>query len=120
MEPEISDSIKENELTDAAAAIIKSGHHHEDGSEVSITLFDEPGGIERKIIEDENAWRLKNREASQSPEVFAGNEEQKKIEPEERPKFPEQTKKQKTILAGCNCGQLFNATFSGQEPLRRA
>ena len=111
MDPEISDAIKEQEFREAAAAIIKSRHRHGDGSEASITL-EEADGIERRIIEEENSWKLKSQAANSSPDAFVESTRPKKIRTEEAQDFQAPERKPKTIVAGCNCGQLFNATFS--------
>ena len=111
MEPEISDATKEKEFREAAA-IIKSRHRHSDGSEVSLVPVEETDSIERRVIEEENLWKLKNQSAGPSPDVFAGSIEPGKVKAEETQEFPVQERKPKTVMAGCNCGQLFNATFS--------
>ena len=112
MDPEISDAIKEHEFREAAAAIIKSKHHHRDGSEVSITPVEEEDSIERRLIEDENVWKLKTQDSGRSQDVFARSREPQKIKTGEVQDFSAPERKPKTIMAGCNCGQLFNATFS--------
>jgi len=114
MNDEISDAIKEKEFEDAALTIIKSKHHHDDGTEVVIRPIDEAeSGIERKIIEDENAWKLKSQNQSASEEIFKSDTPSKKEEIQEVQ--PVEIIKEKIILGGCNCGQIFSTTFSNDK-----
>ena len=96
-------------------AIIKSKHHHDDGTEVVIRPIDEAeSDIERKIIEDENAWKLKSQNPIASEDVFSTSIQPLKKE-EVQETEPVDIKREKIILGGCNCGQIFSTTFSNDQ-----
>ena len=119
MSQEISDAIKEQEFREAAMVIIKSHHHHGDGTAVELTPIDESTGsdIERCIIEDEQEWKLKQQTESTAKNLDESNknENKKQPQPELLNEVSVETKKQKTVVAGCNCGQIFSSTFSNDK-----
>jgi len=114
MTQEISDAIKEQEFKKAAVAIIKSNHHHDDGSDVNISEL-EKSGIETKIIESEEEWKLKTAEHKVTSELSDSELKKPKqdLEDKEQDVVPLQPKK-KEFIGNCTCGALF-ATTTGKD-----
>lgn len=110
MTQEISDRVKEKELTQAAISMVKQHHAHDDGSEVILTPV-ETNGIEQQLIKEENEWKLKT-QAAQKQNFNDGSSKQPE-KAEEAPQEPIEIKKEeKTVVASCNCGEIFASTFS--------
>jgi len=81
-----------------------------------VLTLDKASDIERRIIQEEQEWKLKRQESttndleninSSSNDKKSGNQPEPAIET-----APIETQKEKTITASCNCGQLFSATTS--------
>lgn len=112
MTQEISDAVKEKELTQAAIAMVKQHHTHDDDSEVILTPL-ENSGIEQKLIQEENEWKLKTQAA---PKQNLNESSSKQEKTEETTREPIEAKKEeKTVVAGCNCGEIFASTFSKED-----
>jgi len=110
MTQEISDAVKEKELTEAAIAMVKLHHTHDDGSEVILTPL-EDSGIEQKLIREENEWKMKT--AANQKQNFNDSSSKQPEKAEEASQEPLEIKKEeKTVVAGCNCGEIFASTFS--------
>ena len=102
----------ERSFEEEALSTIRSRHHHDDGTRADLTIVDERSSIERKVIEEENLWRLKTRQqaadAVQNKNV--GPEQQK---PQlQRDEEPSPAARKNEIMASCNCGKLFSAAKS--------
>ena len=110
MTEEISDAVKDKELTAAAIAMVKQHHTHHDGSEVILTPL-ENSDIEQKLLRDENEWKMKTQAAPK--QNFNDSSSKKPEKTEDAPETPIEVKKEeKPVVAGCNCGEIFASTFS--------
>ena len=113
---EINDAINEAKFIDEAFEIIKRRHHHDDGTSVTISPVEGNQGIERKIIEDENLWKLRTQQ--QKPdEVFQRSESIKQPiqTKQDQSEQAAQPKREKQVMASCNCGKLFEVSESKKE-----
>jgi len=102
----IDDEMKEQEETLSA---IRKRHHHDDGSEVALSIIDETKSIERKLLEEENLWKLRTQHPERQKATTAqseSNNNQKRQLPDEQPQAKRQRKE---IMASCNCGKSFAA-----------
>jgi len=68
---------------------------------------------ERRIIQEEEEWKQKSQQAPTEVNDLPNNE-QKPPEKIETPEPVEVKKEEKTVMASCNCGQIFSSTFSGK------
>lgn len=73
--------------------------------------------IERKIIEDENTWKLKTLAEKNVAPALDENENKQPLrkETEQNEAVLPEMRKEKTIMASCNCGQIFSSTFSDEK-----
>ena len=104
MNEEIRRAIEEQNANDAAIQIIRSRHHHDDGTVPEIS----PVGsspIELRIVEEESAWRQSQIQQGNF-EVFKNEEAKQQILPNQEEAVQ---KRQKAVMMGCNCGKSFEA-----------
>lgn len=108
---DINDAIEEAKFREEALETIKRRHHHDDGSAVIIAPVEDSHGIERRIIEDENLWKLRTQQ-QKAADIFQSNSDVRVQKQESNDEQPVQPKKEKQIMAGCNCGKLFEIAES--------
>ena len=88
---------------------IRRKHHHDDGTEVSLRSVDREG-VERKLIEEENLWKLRNRQP-ENRNVFENSGAPARENPAAEPE--DQSSRQpgeKQVVAGCSCGKMFEVS----------
>ena len=113
---EVHDTINETTFIDEAFEIIKRRHHHDDGTTVTISPVEANQGIERKIIEDEHLWKIRTQQ-QKSDEAFQRSESIKQqIQPKQNvSEQAVQPKREKQVMASCNCGKLFEVSGSKKD-----
>ncbi len=97
---------RQEEVLDA----IRTRHHHDDGSEPVLSLADKNPGIERKLAEEENLWKIKTQQRSQRSRETETREKQPVQQQRNNDEIPHQ--RQQQVMAGCNCGKSFSAEKS--------
>ena len=102
---DIDEAVEEAKFKAEAFESIKRRHHHDDGTTVSLERMNKEG-LERKLIEEENLWKLRNQQA-ENQSLFENENASKQSQPQPEEQFSQTPARKKQIMAGCNCGKMF-------------
>ena len=105
---DLDEAVEEAKFRAEAFESIKRRHHHDDGTMVSLEKMDKEG-IERKLIEEENLWKLRNQQA-ETQNLFEKESLPKQDIPQPEEHSSQESAKKKQIMAGCNCGKMFEVS----------
>ena len=104
---EIEEAVEEAKFREDAFESIRRRHHHDDGTEIILNRV-EHEGIERKLIEEENLWRLRNQQP-ETRDLFENPGMPAQEKPADQSGLSQEPKK-KQVTAGCNCGKMFEVS----------